>query len=390
MQSDAHGAPAMDAVRADVSPQSVEDLREALLSRDGSVFVLGNGTKQTFANRADPPDLTISTRNLNQVLQYEPADMTIALEAGTTLAELNRVLGEHNQVVPLDAHRPESATLGGLFASGLAGPRRFRYGSLRDMVVGLEVMAPDGILTKSGGMVVKNVTGYDLPRLHHGAHGAFGVVTRLNLKVFPKEQESRSILATFGDVADAYDAATAIIRSQLEPSSVTVSANDGWLVSVVCDGPESTIDAQAEALADVARSASDPKQVEIFNDADAALAVFHTVIDTDAHPALARLSAPASRQLDAVRTLATLAGSHICADPGSGLIYVAGVPSPEWREAVRRVVPDAVFLALPDELKADVDVFGPVDPHSLRLLKRLKNEFDPERRLNRGRFISGI
>ncbi len=173
----------MDAVRADASPKSVEDLREALLSRDGSVFVLGNGTKQDFANRAEPPDLTISTRNLNKVLQYEPADMTIAVEAGTTLAELNRVLGEHNQVVPLDAHRPESATVGGLFASGLAGPRRFRYGSLRDMVVGLEVMAPDGVLTKSGGMVVKNVTGYDLPRLHHGAHGAFGIVTRLNLKV---------------------------------------------------------------------------------------------------------------------------------------------------------------------------------------------------------------
>lgn len=390
MQSEPKAPKTVDDATPFVCPGSVEDLRTAVTSVQGDVLAFGAGTRLAFANAAQEPELRVSTRRLRSVLHYEPADMTIAVEAGMTLGEVNRVLGEHNQMLPLDAYRPDEATLGGLFASGLAGPRRFKYGSLRDWTLGLEVMDPHGVITKSGGMVVKNVTGYDMPRLHHGAHGAFGIVTRLNLKVLPREQATRSVLLLFGTASAAFDAASAVIRSQKEPTSVTVTRDESWQLAVSCDGPSSTIDAQAGAIAEAAQVSTPAEDVRIHEGPNDALYGFQATVDTSVHRAVARLSVPAGKQLDVVSRLAALSSSFICADPGSGLVYISGLPSLEWRNVVRSVAQASVFLTLPNEFKKGIDVFGPIDAHSMRLLKRLKAEFDPDRRLNRGRFISGI
>lgn len=351
------------------------------------VLVTGGRTSLAFANAADPTEVELNLRDMNRVIEYEPADLTIAVEAGITLGELNQVLGEHNQTLPLDAGQPENATLGGLFASGLAGPRRLKYGSLRDWVLGIEVVSANGVRTKSGGMVVKNVTGYDIPRLHYGAHGSFGVVTRLNLKVLPIEQASRSIVLPFTTIEDAYAAAFAVLRSQLEPAAVTISHETDWTLAVICDGPEDAIDWQSGSVVEVVESVVSPREIHVSEGPDVGLQRFLHAVDLTSNRSVARLSIPASQQIELASKLSLLSGSELVADVGSGLVYVSGLPSIEWREAVRRIHPASVFLALPEELKQDIDVFGPIDSQSCTILQRLKREHDPSNQLNPGRFV---
>jgi len=371
-------------------PQSIAELRDILLTGDEPVLVSGGGTKLSFSNSGGPFARQVSTRQLNRVLHYEPADLTIAVEAGMTPAELNRVLGEHNQMLPLDCPEPETATIGGMFASGLGGPRRLKYGWLRDWVLGVEVMTADGDLTKSGGMVVKNVTGYDMPRLHHGAHGSFGIVTRLNLKVLPRNEETRSIVLEFHSPGAAHAAAVRVLTSQFDPESVLIAADgDRWKVSICCASPASTIVWLVDAIKDTATSCGDIADILVETGPEHALASFIDAVRFEGK-ATARLSVPASQQLPVLEHFAQLSGSAICADPGSGLIYIAGLPSIEWREALRRSSDSCVFLALPEELKTGVDVFGTQDGTTIELLRRLRNEFDPGRRINRGRFILGV
>ncbi len=383
MQTDTILARAME-------PGSLQELREALLRTDGPVLICGGGRHLAYANVGGPFANTISTRRLNRILHYEPFDLTIAVEAGATVAEVNRTLGEHHQILPIDTPFPEETTIGGLFATGLGGPRRNRYLSIRDWTLGVEVMGPDGVVTKSGGMVVKNVTGYDLPRLHHGAHGAFGIVTRVNLKVVPREEASRSIVLDYGDGASAHRAGLAVLGSQLEPASVLVIWDGKWSLAVTCDGPDSSIDWQANAIHETAASAATPLGSVISNGSADGLAPFLTVANLSSDRAVARLPVPASKQLACLEQLSHLAGGVAVADPGSGLIYTSGLPSLEWREAIQRIEPTVTFLSLPDELKAGIDVFGPLDPISARLIKSLKQEFDPAGKLNRGRFVLGI
>jgi glycolate oxidase FAD binding subunit len=372
------------------APESLDELRSVLTAGDDPLLVSGGGTQLAFGNPGGPFASHVSTHRLNRVLHYEPADLTIAVEAGITPGELNRILGEHNQMLPIDSPKPESSTLGGVFASGLGSPRRLKYGSLRDWVLGVEVMSPDGVLTKSGGMVVKNVTGYDLPRLHFGAHGSFGVITRLNLKVLPREEEARTISLKYKSPDAAHMAAVAVLTSQLEPLSVLIaSSDDQWKVSIGCASPGSTIDWLTASVIDVLGSTGDAHDAVVDEDLALAVSDFLDATRFDGR-AVARLSIPASKQLPVLERFASLTGSSICADPGSGLIYVKGLPSIEWREAMRQSSESCVFLALPDELKHGLDVFGEQDGASLEILRRLKNEFDPERRINRGRFILGI
>lgn len=373
-----------------LQPESVPGLRDVLLRSEGPVLICGAGRHLSFANVGGPFAATISTRRLNRILHYEPADLTIAVEAGATVAEVNRTLGEHHQLLPIDTPFPEVTTIGGLFATGLGGPRRNRYLSLRDWTLGVEVMGPDGVVTKSGGMVVKNVTGYDLPRLHHGAHGAFGIVTRVNLKVVPREEASRSIAAQYPDAAGAHAAALAVLGSQLEPASVLVTWDGQWSVSISCDGPDSSIKWQANAILETAAAVAEPLDSSITEGNDVALAPFLTVANLSTDLAVARLSVPASGQLACLEQLSRLAGGTAVADVGSGLMYTSGIPSLEWREAIQRIASNVTFLRLPDELKTGIDVFGPIDPISARLIRTLKQEFDPNGTFNRGRFVLGI
>lgn len=374
-------------------PETVDGLRDALTSVSGPVLVAGGGTHLSFGNIGGPFEAAISTMKLNGIIHYEPADLTVAVEPGVTVSQIQRVLGEQNQMLPIDCAHPDRVTLGGLFASGLGGPRRLRYGSMRDWVLGVEVMDASGLVTKSGGMVVKNVTGYDLTQLHYAAHGAFGIVTRLNLKVVPREEASRSVLMVYGSAGEAHRAGLSVLSSQIEPASILVSRDDGWQLSVRCDGSQSSIEWQANAVVDAATSGAIPEKVDVFEDGDAAVAPFISASDLTGTSAVARISSPPSQQVEVLERYAGLVGSTMCADLGSGLVYISGPASLEWREAVSQT-PGATsstsFLSLPPKIKAGIDVFGDMATSNAGLVRTLKDAFDPDGRFNRGRFVLGL
>lgn len=377
---------AIDRVEA---PATIEALRELVASGDESFLIVGGGTQLRFGNVGGPFDAAISTRKLNRVLHYEPADLTIAVEPGITVADLLGVLAEHNQTLAIDCPEPHHATIGGLFASGLGGPRRLRYGSLRDWILGAEVMDGSGTITSSGGMVVKNVTGYDISRLHYGAHGAFGLVTRLNLKVVPCDEAARSITISYTRCADAHAAGLAVLRSQLEPTSILVSRGDEWCLSVRCDGPKSSIDWQAQAIVDAALAGALSEVVTVQDDGAAALESFFKIANLAGSRSVARLSVPPSQQVDVLERYGDLPETEICADLGSGLAYVSGPASEAWRDELSRH-PAVAFLALPADLKQGLDVFGSMPGPNAAIVRRLKDVYDPGRRFNRGRFALGL
>jgi glycolate oxidase FAD binding subunit len=154
------------------APESSRDLAKLLAevaAGGDAVSPIGGGTKQAFGNPLSRETVTLSTAKLNQVLAYEPDDMTLSVQAGATMASVWNLLDQRGQTIPIDVPLPETETIGGLIATGLCGPRRFGSGSLRDVLIGIEAAYPDGTLGNAGGMVVKNVSGFDLMRMHLGA-----------------------------------------------------------------------------------------------------------------------------------------------------------------------------------------------------------------------------
>src|SRR5918912_825890 len=151
---------------------------------------------ETLGSPPRAADLGLDLRRLNNVLAYEPADLTLSVQAGVSFAALAAALAAHGQRLALDCPRPEAATLGGLVAANLAGPRRLRYGTVRDMLIGVRAAHPDGTLSRGGGMVVKNVSGYDMMKLYTGSLGTLAVLVELNFKLAARPpSEGTAVLA---------------------------------------------------------------------------------------------------------------------------------------------------------------------------------------------------
>lgn len=169
-------------------PETVEALREVVARRVAqghAIYPQGGRTALDYGGIPRAPGVAIETRALDRIIDYPAADMTITVEAGLTLAALRATLSEHNQRLPLDAPFPDRATLGGIFACNASGPRRFGAGRPRDLILGVSAVTADGKLVKGGGRVVKNVAGYDLPKLLTGSLGTLGIIAELTLKVRP-------------------------------------------------------------------------------------------------------------------------------------------------------------------------------------------------------------
>jgi glycolate oxidase FAD binding subunit len=194
-----------------LTPQTPQELAETLAraaARDRGILLRGNGTKNRMAGPVDAADGEISTTGLCRILQYEPNDLTISVEAGMRWRELQRLLGEHRQMVPLDPPFADYATVGGVLASNSSGPRRRLYGTARDLVIGMRFATLQGKLVDSGGMVVKNVAGLDMAKLMIGSFGTLTAIAVANFKLVPMPQAERSFLLAFQSAEAAVGAAT--------------------------------------------------------------------------------------------------------------------------------------------------------------------------------------
>ena len=207
-------------------PGTKEEVAAALvLAGEAGVPVTpwGGGTKMAIGSPPDRIGLVLGLTRLNRILEHEPGDLTVTVEAGLTFDSLQAELGKRGQWLSLDPAWADRATVGGILASNASGPRRHLYGTARDLVIGLTVIGADGSVVRGGGKVVKNVAGYDLPKLYIGSFGTLGVLVEATFKLRPRADVDRLVIARFDRLKDAGLAARAVLGSDLIPSALELA-----------------------------------------------------------------------------------------------------------------------------------------------------------------------
>src|SRR5260221_10783987 len=236
-----------------VEPGNEQELAKVLkLANAAGLAVIprGGGTKLEWGNRPARADVIVSTARLDRVIEHAWADLTVSVEAGCTIGKLQETLAKHGQRLALDALWPEHATVGGVLSTNDSGALRLRFGSLRDLVIGVTLALADGTVASSGGRVVKNVAGYDLPKLVTGALGTLGVITRAFFRLHPLPKETRTISCVTGDVPEAHRLGLASQNSKLAHSALQIccGAQMQPRVGVLFEGSGAWVTDQFEQL----------------------------------------------------------------------------------------------------------------------------------------------
>ncbi|GAB4429380.1 MAG: hypothetical protein Kow0031_09890 [Anaerolineae bacterium] len=402
-----------------VSPGTVEEAAAVLRvagEAGASVAPQGGNSRRLLGNPAGLPDVVVSTTRLNQIIEHYPSDLTAAFQAGITLAEANAALGKAKQMLPLDAPLAGQTTLGGIVAAGplAAGLRRAAYGTVRDMLLGVQFVRPDGRVARRGGMVVKNVAGYDLSRLQYGAMGTLGLLTQINLKLFPQPEASGALLAGFADRQQAGQVVERLLASQLQPATVALldgtavgslglaATQPHWLLARF-DGRAAAVTRQ---VADTKKWAAAAGAAEITGWDQAALAQswpiltdFAQLADRPAGEALLRLNVTSAGVVAALGRLDALCGEHslqpsALTDAASGVIWLRlrgdngdlthGLP---WLVAqLQQQWPQTVIAAAAPEVRQGLTVWGQ-PPQAIELMRRIRHTFDPQEMLNKSRYL---
>lgn len=370
-----------------VRPTTVDQVAEVVraAAADGRTVVpVGGRSKLTWAPPPESCDLLLDLTGLDRVVEHVAGDLTVVAEAGVRLADLQAQVGRAGQLLGLDPPE-DGATLGGVVSANASGPRRLRYGTTRDLLIGITVVLADGTVAHAGGKVVKNVAGYDLGKLFTGAHGTLGVVVSTTWRLHPVPPARRVVTLELPDAAAAGPLSIALARSTLTPSAVElVAGGDGPARLVVLF--ESIAESVAgQATAAVALLGGGEESEDLPQDFGRQPGGADDVLLRLAH-------APAS--LSAVLD-ALPAGTAVAAHAATGVAYAA-VPAGEAAEALPRlraaIAPHdgtAVVLRAPDAVRERLDHWGPVGD-SLDLMRRVKERFDPERRMSPGRFVGGL
>jgi len=385
-----------------VEPGSEQELAKVLkLANAAGLAVIprGAGTKLEWGNPPARADVILSTARLHRVLEHAWADLTVSAEAGSTIGKLQETLAKHGQRLALDALWPERATVGGVLSTNDSGALRLRFGSLRDLVIGVTLALADGTLASSGGRVVKNVAGYDLPKLATGALGTLGVITRAFFRLHPLPQETRTISCATKDTQEAQRLVLAIQNSKLALSALQmrIGAEIRPRVDALFEGTEAGLTAQmeqlksmmnAEPVAGYGRRVWSARQeicsADNKNVAEFAVAKFATL------PALI------ANTVDTIARLAAggLRWSVVAQATGIGWVRLEGeapvIESAlrEFRAGLERNGGSLVIVHRPAGA-AQLDAWGnPGD--ALPLMSAVKWQFDPGKTLNPGRFVGGI
>jgi len=394
-----------------VFPESVAQLSQCLAAtaRAGAAVIpAGNGTQLTTGGVPSRYDVAVSTRHLRRIVAHEAADMTVTVEAGATLAELNEALAATRQRLPLDPPHPARRTLGGVIAADACGPWRLSQGKVRDLLIGITVVLADGTIVHGGGRVVKNVAGYDLMKLFTGSYGTLGVIAEATFKVrpLPAREEVLCIPAQSGETA--VTVALEVRAAPLAPqyvSAVNETAAQAIgleraAVLVGCAGDAEEVNVQrarANAVTGGIQLCGETEGARLYsalrdwpaaNDTCGGCRI--SVVPTQLAGVLGRIAREAVRHH---------LGAAIVAHVGNGVAVVRFIGAPagnalvalaRWTRAqVRALGGWVVFDRLPAALKSEIDPWGTEAP-GLALMRGIKQTLDPHGRLSPGRFVGGI
>jgi glycolate oxidase FAD binding subunit len=381
-----------------VEPGSVEEVSALmkLAAREGlAVAPRGGGTKMHIG---DPPrrlDLIVSTARMNEVLEHTPGDQIVRLQAGVKLEDLQKYVSSSDQMLAIDP--PESgATVGGIVAANSSGPRRYRYGTIRDLIIGITVVLHDGTVAKAGGKVVKNVAGYDLSKLFTGSLGTLGVIATANFRLHPRPEASRTVAVEVTEPQQAQAAAQAIVHSQVEATAVELHYGEKEkLLAVLLESISGGIDAKTQTASFLLKQFGEVRTLSQ-EEADrlGSLTSPQVVMKIGAPPV--DLAAVLESVLGAVERKG-LAHPRITGHAGTGVTLVglseetedgaAGFVE-EMREIWVRRGGSVTLQRAPLTLKQRVSTWDNGGDY-LGLVRRVKEKFDPRGGMNPGRFLGG-
>jgi len=389
-----------------VEPGTIEETSEVmkLVSREGlAVSPRGGGTKMGLGNPPGQVDLILSTARMDQLLEHVPGDQIVRTQAGLKLQDLQEKLAESDQMLGMDPPE-EGATIGGIVAANASGPRRLRYGTVRDLIIGIKVVLADGTVAKAGGKVVKNVAGYDLSKLFTGSLGTLGIIAEANFRLHPVRESARTVFLEVEDPTQIPSVAQALTHSSF--SQFVLDAlemrweNDRGVIAALFEGIEPAVEAQSSAATEALRSHGETSVLGR-DDGDEFWKSFARRPWATGDVAL-KIGAPPSdlaAVLDSVVGAAERAGVEvrISGHAGTGVTF-AGLSGEddglvevveEVREIRLRRGGSVVVQAAPLAVKERLEVWGSGGDY-LGLTRRVKEKFDPGYNMNPGRFLGGI
>ena len=402
------------ATAREVRPRTLEEAREAMAqaARDGArVLFVGGGTELELGAPPSSVDLKFRTDGLDRVVEHAPLDQIVIVEAGVRLGVLQALLATKGQMLALDPPWPDRATIGGVVATNAFGARRTRYGSIRDLIIGISIVRADGTAARGGGKVVKNVAGFDLPKLMVGSLGTLALITTVTFRLHPLPEGSSTVLFRDLDAEGVRRLRLAIRQAQLEPGAVAALVREGgadlgvrfdarFELGVRFEGFLAGVEQQTGRLQELAQVQGwAPEQLDPAAARDfwarhdwareaktsfrAKLAARPSEVERMVNGVLASLF-PALAQPQAIY-YPTLGLGFVTGEPRDGASVTKAVGAA--REALQGG--SLTIHAAPADVRQAVDVWGPPPP-ALSLMNSVKERLDPARRLAPGRFVGGI
>ncbi|MDB9529245.1 FAD-binding oxidoreductase [Oscillatoria sp. CS-180] len=389
-------------------PENPEQLAEVMTcahQNQWRIMPCGSGSKLTWGALVSEVDLVVSTQKLNQVVEHAEGDLTLTAQTGASFAQVQANLIKTRQFLTIDPAYPQRATLGGIVATRDTGALRQRYGGIRDMLIGISFVRHDGQMAKAGGRVVKNVAGYDLMKLMSGSFGTLGVFTQLTFRTYPLPDVSRTVLLV-GNAASIKSVAADVLQSSLTPVAMDLVSSgllskrdaDTFGLALQFQSIEAGVVEQVELLGKIAQPYDLGSQVlSDENDTQFWQNINQTLFSADKRTgiAIAKLGILPAKAVDLMQTLHSTFPvdtwqARIHAGSGLGTLWLDGDPTfLKGLAAVRsQCQGTGGYLTL---LEAPADWKATIEPWALKesvsmLMSRLQEQFDPQQRLNPGRW----
>lgn len=371
------------------STEQVAEIMRVATEHDLTVAARGAGTKLTWGCPGDHLDVVVDLSAMNQVLAHEPGDLIVSTQAGCPLSAVQEACGAAGQRLALDEMVP-GTTVGGLIATNPSGPLRVLAGTVRDLLIGVTIVLADGTIAHAGGKVVKNVAGYDLGKLLVGSYGTLAIVTEATFRLHPVPKATQWVTATHSP--DRLTQVLAdLLHTQDAPSAIEVRATDSTAteVAVLLEGTAAGVEHRAGRVAALMGGAPAV--------APAWTAGYPWAVgESTGLKITCQLSA-----VPQVLSVATAAGWDIQGSAGAGVVYATpkqsesgtassadGVADVATRLRAAALGGSVIVLDAPRGLRTEIDIWGPIP--ALAVMRRVKEQFDPDHRLAPGRFVGGI
>jgi glycolate oxidase FAD binding subunit len=405
-------------------PETVEEVAEVmrLASReDAAVIPWGGGTTMRLGNLPRRYDIALSLSRLNQIVEYEPADLTATVQAGKTLADFQRDVAERSQSLALDPPSAHEATIGGILAVNASGPSRHAYGTARDLILGMRAVQADGRIIKAGGRVVKNVAGYDLSRLFIGSLGSLGIIVEASFRLAPLPRAERTAVVSFPSAQEAwrFAAQTAnfglraveLLNAEAVRQATTPSApaKNGYALVLAAAGEPAALERSLKEIDELSRRTDAASFAEVDVSAQGPLwqAIASLAHPSPSHAALVCKATVLPSQVPTLSEQIETMRRELALEPLMVSHLTAGIAYSSWplpqdedvqrsldlvttlRRAVARLGGSLIVEVCPPALKEKIDVWG--EPAAdFPLMQRIKEQFDPQGILNSGRFLGKL